>query len=55
MDRLVVGIGQAHRHDQMTGPYIKSRMDQTGQVKLLDGHLAPLLHLGLILAILGIL
>ena len=55
MDRLVMGIGQANRYDQMTGTHIEGRMDQSGQVKLLDGHLATLLHLGLILAILGIL
>ena len=55
VDRLMMLVRQANRHDDMPGTHIKSGMDQARDVELLQGDLAALLHLGLVLAVLRIL
>ena len=51
--RLVVRIGQPNRHNHVTYTNIKRRMDQAREVKLLNGHFAPLLQLRFVFAVLS--
>ena len=52
MNRLVVCIGQAHRHNQMPHANVQLRKDKPRDVKLLHSHLAALFHLRFILPVL---
>ena len=55
VDGLVVSVGQPHGHNDVSRPDVEGRMDEPRDVQLFNGHLTPLLYLGLILAILGVL
>ena len=51
---FVVRIRQSDGHYHVTDTHIEGGMNQTGEVKLLNGHFAPFLQFGFILAILGL-
>ena len=51
--RFVVRIGQPNRHNHVTYTNIKRRMDQTREVKLLDGHFTTLLQLRFVFTVLS--
>ena len=53
--RLVMCIGQSHRHDKMSCPYIESRMNKTSDMKLLQGHFSPFFHFRFIFAVFRVL
>ena len=55
VDRLMVGIGEPHRHYLMPYTHIQPAGYDARYVKLLKSHLAALLYLGFILAVFGVL
>ena len=51
--RFVVRIGQAYGHNHVADTHIEGGMNQTCDMKLLNGHFTTLLQLGFVFAILG--
>ena len=55
INRLVMCIGQSHRHNHVSRPHIESRMNKTGDMKLLQGHFTPFFHFRFIFAVFRVL
>ena len=55
INRLVMCIGQSHRHNHVSCPYVESRMNKTGDMKLLQGHFSPFFHFRFIFSVFRVL
>jgi hypothetical protein len=55
INRLMMCIGQSHRHNHVSRPHIESRMNKTGDMKLLQGHFSPFFHFRFIFAVFRVL